>query len=246
MCPTCRTALNVAKQPAGRRGARVHPQPHRAGQVQGADQGGAGGGVRPRPPSRYPRRRASTSRRRSSRSASASARSPLLVILLPRWRRRARSSAGPPAASGSRHLGGGLRAARRRAAPLRPMSRSWPAPTRPSSQPSPSACASFVSPCVLPLVPGYLSCGLRGEHRRDARAGAPGSGASCGRPPSSACRSRSIFVALGMTATGIGSHAAPTTADLLDQIAGCADHRAGRAVRPDARSSRAWQPRVAP
>ena len=45
----------------------------------------------------------------------------LLVILLPRWRRRATQLRGPARIGRPRHLGGGLRAARRRAAPLRPI-----------------------------------------------------------------------------------------------------------------------------
>jgi cytochrome c-type biogenesis protein len=78
--------------------------------------------------------------------------------------------------------------------------------------------ASFVSPCVLPLVPGYISSvsgvsidELRGRER------------PIGRvlwPAVIFCLSFTVlFVALGMTATGIGS----TLADhrrLLDQVAG--------------------------
>jgi cytochrome c-type biogenesis protein len=78
--------------------------------------------------------------------------------------------------------------------------------------------ASFVSPCVLPLVPGYLSSvsgmsldELRGRERPLAR---------ILWPAVIFCLSFTvIFVALGMTATGIGS----TLADhrqLLDRIAG--------------------------
>ena len=63
---------------------------------------------------------------------------------------------------------------------------------------------SFVSPCVLPLVPGYLSAvsgiGIAemqaGEHRKT----------SILWPAAIFCLSFSLmFVALGMTATGIGS-----------------------------------------
>jgi cytochrome c-type biogenesis protein len=78
--------------------------------------------------------------------------------------------------------------------------------------------ASFVSPCVLPLVPGYLSSvsglsidELRGKER------------PLGRilwPAAIFCLSFTvIFVALGMTATGIGSTLAEHRR-LLDQIAG--------------------------
>jgi cytochrome c-type biogenesis protein len=78
--------------------------------------------------------------------------------------------------------------------------------------------ASFLSPCVLPLVPGYLSSvsgvsidEMRGPDRPLAR---------ILWPAAIFCLSFTVlFVALGMTATGIGS----TLADhrrLLDQIAG--------------------------
>jgi cytochrome c-type biogenesis protein len=78
--------------------------------------------------------------------------------------------------------------------------------------------ASFVSPCVLPLVPGYLSSvsglsidELRGKER------------PLGRilwPAAIFCLSFTvIFVALGMTATGIGSTLAEHR-QLLDRIAG--------------------------
>ena len=78
--------------------------------------------------------------------------------------------------------------------------------------------ASFVSPCVLPLVPGYLSS-VSGVSIEELR----GPDRPVGRilwPAAIFCLSFTvIFVALGMTATGIGS----TLADhrrLLDQIAG--------------------------
>src|SRR5919107_3764952 len=78
--------------------------------------------------------------------------------------------------------------------------------------------ASFVSPCVLPLVPGYLSS-VSGVSIDEMR----GPDRPIGRilwPAAIFCLSFTVlFVALGMTATGIGS----TLADhrrLLDQIAG--------------------------
>jgi cytochrome c-type biogenesis protein len=78
--------------------------------------------------------------------------------------------------------------------------------------------ASFVSPCVLPLVPGYLSS-VSGVSIDELR----GPDRPVGRilwPAAIFCLSFTvIFVALGMTATGIGA----TLADhrrLLDQIAG--------------------------
>ena len=63
---------------------------------------------------------------------------------------------------------------------------------------------SFVSPCVLPLVPGYLSAvsgiGIAEMHAGDHRK------TSILWPAAIFCLSFSLmFVALGMTATGIGS-----------------------------------------
>jgi cytochrome c-type biogenesis protein len=77
---------------------------------------------------------------------------------------------------------------------------------------------SFVSPCVLPLVPGYLSSvsGLSIEELRDRER-------PLGRvlwPAAIFCLSFTvIFVALGMTATGIGSTLAEHRR-MLDKIAG--------------------------
>lgn len=77
---------------------------------------------------------------------------------------------------------------------------------------------SFVSPCVLPLVPGYLSAvsGVsmadlqRGEHRASRVLG----------PAIVFCLSFTfMFVALGMTATGLGSTLRDNQ-ELLNTIAG--------------------------
>ena len=61
---------------------------------------------------------------------------------------------------------------------------------------------SFISPCVLPLVPGYLSAvsGVTlAELQRGERANVVG-------PALVFCLSFTVvFVALGMTATGLGS-----------------------------------------
>jgi cytochrome c-type biogenesis protein len=76
---------------------------------------------------------------------------------------------------------------------------------------------SFVSPCVLPLVPGYLST-VSGVSFADLQAGK-------GRlkvlaPALLFCLSFTVmFVALGMTATGLGS-ALQDNRRLLQQIAG--------------------------
>src|SRR4051794_16666427 len=77
---------------------------------------------------------------------------------------------------------------------------------------------SFVSPCVLPLVPGYLSAisgvtveELRGEERTLHRVLGPAI---------IFCLSFTImFVALGMTATGIGS-TLHDHQDVLNRVAG--------------------------
>jgi cytochrome c-type biogenesis protein len=77
---------------------------------------------------------------------------------------------------------------------------------------------SFISPCVLPLVPGYLSAvsGVSiaemqsGEHKQSAVLG----------PAIVFCLSFTImFVALGMTATGIGSTLRESK-QTLDVVAG--------------------------
>jgi cytochrome c-type biogenesis protein len=63
---------------------------------------------------------------------------------------------------------------------------------------------SFVSPCVLPLVPGYLSA-VSGVSIADMRSGEHKLSAILG-PAAIFCLSFTImFVALGMTATSIGS-----------------------------------------
>src|SRR3954467_5576278 len=77
---------------------------------------------------------------------------------------------------------------------------------------------SFVSPCVLPLVPGYLSAvsgvtveELRGEERTAGRVLGPAI---------VFCLSFTLmFVALGMTATGIGS-SLHDHQDTLNRVAG--------------------------
>ena len=75
---------------------------------------------------------------------------------------------------------------------------------------------SFISPCVLPLVPGYLSAvsGVSlGELQRGERA-------SVLLPAIVFCLSFTVvFVALGMTATGLGS-TLQDSRDTLDVIAG--------------------------
>lgn len=77
---------------------------------------------------------------------------------------------------------------------------------------------SFVSPCVLPLVPGYLSA-VSGVSVSDMRSGEHETAAVLW-PAAVFCMSFTImFVALGMTATGIGSTLRDSK-QTLDTVAG--------------------------
>jgi cytochrome c-type biogenesis protein len=77
---------------------------------------------------------------------------------------------------------------------------------------------SFVSPCVLPLVPGYLSA-VSGVSLTDMRQGRHSIGHVLG-PALVFCLSFTImFVALGMTATGLGSTLRDSK-ETLDKAAG--------------------------
>jgi cytochrome c-type biogenesis protein len=77
---------------------------------------------------------------------------------------------------------------------------------------------SFVSPCVLPLVPGYLSA-VSGVGVADLRSGEHTLARVLG-PAIIFCLSFTVmFVALGMTATGIGS-TLNSSKQTLDHIAG--------------------------
>lgn len=77
---------------------------------------------------------------------------------------------------------------------------------------------SFISPCVLPLVPGYLSA-VSGVSLVDIRSKERNVGAVLG-PALIFCLSFTVmFVALGMTATGLGS-ALRDNVDTLDKVAG--------------------------
>jgi cytochrome c-type biogenesis protein len=78
---------------------------------------------------------------------------------------------------------------------------------------------SFLSPCVLPLVPGYLStvCGLtpdelRGTHGTQLRV-------VLGRAGLFVLTFSAIFILLGMTATGVGQTLSDHR-DTLEKIAG--------------------------
>ena len=77
---------------------------------------------------------------------------------------------------------------------------------------------SFISPCVLPLVPGYLSA-VSGLSLADMQSGDRGL-AKILLPAIVFCLSfTAVFVALGMTATGLGS-ALQSERGTLDKVAG--------------------------
>jgi cytochrome c-type biogenesis protein len=77
---------------------------------------------------------------------------------------------------------------------------------------------SFISPCVLPLVPGYLSA-VSGYSLADMKSGDRGL-AKILLPAIVFCLSfTAVFVALGMTATGLGS-TLQDSRGTLDKIAG--------------------------
>ncbi len=109
---------------------------------------------------------------------------------------------------------------------------------------------SFISPCVLPLVPGYLSA-VSGYSLADMKSGDRGL-AKILLPAIVFCLSFTVvFVALGMTATGLGSTLQSSKAT-LDKIAGAVIialgvfflltpfiPRLNREWRPDALISRA-------
>jgi cytochrome c-type biogenesis protein len=109
---------------------------------------------------------------------------------------------------------------------------------------------SFISPCVLPLVPGYLSA-VSGYSLADMQSGERGL-AKILLPAMVFCLSfTTVFVALGMTATGLGS-TLQDAKGTLDKIAGAVIialgvfflltpfvPRLNREWRPDALISRA-------
>src|SRR4051794_41350304 len=75
---------------------------------------------------------------------------------------------------------------------------------------------SFISPCVLPLVPGYLSA-VSGVSLAEIQRGGR---ARVLLPAAVFCLSFTVvFVALGMTATGLGT-ALQDSRDTLDKVAG--------------------------
>jgi cytochrome c-type biogenesis protein len=77
---------------------------------------------------------------------------------------------------------------------------------------------SFISPCVLPLVPGYLSA-VSGVTPNEMRAGERSRSAVLGPALVFCAAFTVVFVALGMTATGLGSTLNDHRA-LLEKVAG--------------------------
>ena len=89
---------------------------------------------------------------------------------------------------------------------------------------------------MLPLVPGYLSA-ISGVSLAEIRSGEH-SLRHVLVPAIVFCLSFTLmFVALGMTATGLGSSLRDHK-ETLDKIAGIADHRDGRLLRRSRRWSR--------
>ena len=102
---------------------------------------------------------------------------------------------------------------------------------------------SFISPCVLPLVPGYLSA-VSGVSLAEMKTGER-SLLKILLPAIVFCLSFTVvFVALGMTATGLGSTLQDSRDDAR-QGRRRGDHRARRVLPADAVRAQA-QPRVAP
>jgi hypothetical protein len=143
----------------------------------------------------------------------------IFFLLVPRWRRRGRE----PALAGTPG-----RPPPPRSAPPTPSSRAWTTTSDAAAEMGgvdttifaafAAGFVSFISPCVLPLVPGYLSA-VSGVSIVDLQEGE--------RKPIDVllpaivfCLSfTAVFVALGMVATGLGSTLRDNR-DLLNQIAG--------------------------
>src|SRR3954466_843666 len=104
---------------------------------------------------------------------------------------------------------------------------------------------SFISPCVLPLVPGYLSA-VSGVTVAEMKTGER-STAQIRFPEIVFCLSFTVvFVALGMTATGLGS-TLNDSRGTLDKVAGAVIIALGvlSVLTPCApKLNRAWPPRA--
>ena len=139
----------------------------------------------------------------------------LVVLVARRWRRRGRGGA---ARRGARRPRAGSRrraAARRRARRLRPVSEGVDTTVVAAFA---VGFVSFISPCVLPLVPGYLSA-VSGVSVAELQRGER-SLFKVLLPAIVFCLSfTAVFVALGMTATGLGS-TLQDSRGTLDKVAG--------------------------
>ena len=192
MCVECGTALNVSQLARRRPGARVHPPADRRRADQGPDQGRARATSTGRDVLAEPQAQGLRPHRLARADRAALVALALGVALLARRWRRPAPPAGAAGTSGRRRPRARPRRrapARRRAGGLRPVIAAGGVDTTVVAAFA-VGFVSFISPCVLPLVPGYLSAvsGVslgeiqHGESRRDGAAA---------RRSSSACRSRS-------------------------------------------------------
>src|SRR6185503_12626835 len=155
----------------GRTGARLHPYADRARTLEGSDQAGAGGRVRARGAGRARSRRAGVRPGRIRRAGRCrGARGACRVA-----RRVARPPASRPAYRPERGAHPG-RVGPPRARPVALRALGNAVFVAASEAPSiflafAAGLVSFVSPCVLPLVPGYLStvCGLSPQELQSPR-----------------------------------------------------------------------------
>ena len=215
--------------PGRRPGARASSAAGSRGQGQAGDQGRARRRVRPQGARDAPRARGFDA------GGLARARRAALLALLAGWRRLARALARDAGArrrarAGDADLDRGRRAPpRRRARGLRPRERGVDTTVVAAFA---VGFVSFISPCVLPLVPGYLSA-VSGVSLTET----PARRAALRRvllPAIVFCLAFTVvFVALGMTATGLGSTLRDARGT-LDKVAGRRDHRARRALRAHA------------
>ena len=202
MCPVCGTPLGLATEApqAQRERAYIQRLIDRL-PLEGPDQAGARGAVRRRACWRCRATRATTTSATCSstwypRSAILLAAGGIAFARAALARRGGRDAAA--AAPGARPE---RRAARRRHGALRPVIAQETVDTTVVAAFA-VGFISFVSPCVLPLVPGYLST-ISGVSFADIQEGR--AAARCSGPALLFCLAfTAMFVALGMTATGLG------------------------------------------
>ena len=241
MCPVCGTPLELATEaPQAERERALIERLVDDCAIQGAGQGPPGGRVRRRGAGRCPD---------DDGFDLAAYLVPGLAILLAAggvgaaalgWRRvTRRDGAAPDSAPAS---GAGRRAPPVRPRPVRPVIAADGVDTTVVAAFA-VGFISFISPCVLPLVPGYLST-ISGVSFADIQAG-KGRSKVLG-PAILFCLSFTVmFVALGMTATGLRLGAARTTAGCCSRSPGVVLIAARAAVHRHAVREPA-EPRVAP